>query len=310
MKTKPLTAMFLCMILSVLTTGCGKDDGSVFNGEDLTGWQVRGDRQKSRWTVGRATVEPANPRVFTVVEGKGQLINVGLHNNFSRDIYTEEAFGDCRVELEAMIPLESKSGVFLMGRYEVQIADSYGSEDISRYDTMGAIFALAAPKVNAATAPGTWQKFVIDFKAPRFDESGKKTANAVFVQVRLNGKIIHENVEVDAPTGHKDDVLRMEEEPTGPLMLQGKHGSVAFRNIKVNPLPLPANGAFYLLLKVKTDLDSTTVVERLITEHKVAAIPGSTLVLIRGKQDVIQNLYICRSSPAFDRLGHTLLPGV
>jgi hypothetical protein len=95
---------------------------------------------------------------------------------------------------------------------------------------MGGIYTTAAPKKNACRKPGEWQKFVIQFEAPRFDEAGKKTGNARFVKVVLNDEVIHENVEVKGPTpgnlGHK-------EAATGPLMFQGDHGPVTFRNIKV-----------------------------------------------------------------------------
>jgi len=71
------------------------------------------------------------------------------------------------------------------------------------------------------------------FKAPRFDKDGKKTANAVFVKVTHNGKVVHENQEVTGPTraaGFND------EKPTGPVMLQGDHGPVAYRNIRIKAL--------------------------------------------------------------------------
>jgi hypothetical protein len=89
-----------------------------------------------------------------------------------------------------------------------------------------------APKVNASLPPGDWQSFDITFRAPRFDSSGKKTENARFVKVIHNGKVIHENEEVTGPTrsGSFDD-----EKPTGPIMLQGNHGPVAFRNIRITP---------------------------------------------------------------------------
>jgi hypothetical protein len=85
--------------------------------------------------------------------------------------------------------------------------------------------------VNAAKKPGEWQKFVIDFRAPRF-ENGKKTENAKFLKVTLNNEVIHENVEVKGPT---PSCLTGKESPTGPLMFQGDHGPVAFRNLKIIP---------------------------------------------------------------------------
>src|SRR5438093_343659 len=91
------------------------------------------------------------------------------------------------------------------------------------------LYGAAAPKTNAAKAPGEWQKMVIEFKAPRF-EGEKKTASAKFAKVTLNGQVIHENVEMKGPT---PSGITGKEAATGPLMFQGDHGPVAFRNIRI-----------------------------------------------------------------------------
>src|SRR5207248_11764131 len=88
------------------------------------------------------------------------------------------------------------------------------------------------PRVNAAKPAGEWQTLDIAFTAPRFDAGGKKTANATFVKVVLNGQVVHQDRDVGTPTGHahiKPEVA------TGPLLLQGDHGPVAFRNVRVRP---------------------------------------------------------------------------
>ena len=89
------------------------------------------------------------------------------------------------------------------------------------------------PRTNACKKPGEWQKYQIDFLAPKFDASGKKTANAKFLVVKLNGKILHENVEMKGPT---PSGVTGREAATGPIMFQGDHGPVAYRNIKITPL--------------------------------------------------------------------------
>ena len=83
--------------------------------------------------------------------------------------------------------------------------------------------------IATADALGEWQKYVIEFQAPRF-EDGKKVANARFIKVVLNGQVIHENVEMKRQT---PGGVAGKEAPTGPLMFQGNHGPVAFRNIKI-----------------------------------------------------------------------------
>ena len=72
------------------------------------------------------------------------------------------------------------------------------------------------------------------FRAPRFDAENEKVTNAQFEKVVLNGKLIHDHVEVTHPTGH---IWRDKEKPTGPLLLQADHGPVAFRNVRLRPLP-------------------------------------------------------------------------
>jgi hypothetical protein len=203
----------------------GEQAVSPFNGKDLTGWKLRGDAKKNKWEVGTASVNDKGTLVFK--KDGSEMVNTA---GGGLDIYTEQEFGDCHVEIEVMVPKGSNSGIYLMGRYEVQVLDSFGKEKLN-YQDMGAIYTVATPTVNACKKPGEWQKFVIDFVAPRFDGK-KKTANAKFVKVELNGQTIHSNVEVTK--GATGGALGAEA-PVGPLMLQGDHGAVAFRNIRVTP---------------------------------------------------------------------------
>ena len=129
-----------------------------------------------------------------------------------------------------MVPKGSNSGIYLMGRYEIQILDSFGRQKLGMGD-MGAIYGVAIPTLNACKKPGEWQKYVIDFQAPRFDGK-KKTGNAKFLKVELNGQVIHDNIEVTK--GATGGALGGEV-PMGPLMFQGDHGPVAFRNIRITP---------------------------------------------------------------------------
>ena len=200
-----------------------------FNGKDLTGWQFKGNaKERSKWRVGKASLDPTNPGKLVVADG-GELANA---DGAGVDIYSDFKHGDAVIELEVMVPKGSNSGIYVMAEYEVQVFDSFGKKDLGQGD-MGAIYSAAAPRVNASKAPGEWQKFVIDFRAPRFDAAGKKTANAKFVKVTLNDQVIHENVEVNGPT---PSCLTNKESPAGPIMFQGDHGPVAYRNIKIKPV--------------------------------------------------------------------------
>ena len=131
-----------------------------------------------------------------------------------------------------MIPKGSNSGVYLMGEYELQMYDTYDMMGTGpKPGDMGGIYTFAAPKVFADKGPGVWQKYVIDFQAPKF-EAGNKTANAKFVKVTFNDVVIHENVECKSVT---PGGLTGKEMAEGPLMFQGDHGQVSFRNLRVTP---------------------------------------------------------------------------
>ncbi len=201
---------------------------SPFNGKDLSGWKLKGPEAKSKWIVGKAVVDSQKPSELLVVAIEGEPRELVNAKGGGVDIYTEEKFGDCVIEVEFMVPKGSNSGIYVMGEYEIQVLDSFGREKLTMSD-LGAIYSAAVPKINAAKRPGEWQKFLIDFQAPRF-ESGKKIANARFVKVTLNDQVIHENVEIKGPT---PSGVTGKEAPTGPIMFQGDHGPVAYRGITI-----------------------------------------------------------------------------
>jgi hypothetical protein len=223
--------------------GAGETKGEgkpLFNGRDLTGWKFRGGEaaaKRSKWTVtGEVRLDPKMPARFAgPAEGTGILLNGG--DGRGVDLLSELEHGDCELHLEFNVPRGSNSGVYFQGQYEVQILDSYGKKDADlKYGDCGGIYNTAPPRANASKPPGEWQTFDVTFRAPRFDAAGKKTANARFVRVLHNGKLIHENVEVKGPT---TAALGGPERPAGPLMLQGDHGPVAFRNLRIKLLKAP-----------------------------------------------------------------------
>ena len=227
----PLIVLLMCCDCLGAEQPDGKDGWiPLFNGKNLDGWKAKGPMESSKWTVGIAKVDPQNPRRL-VAEPAGQrpgdLVTPTGHGH---DLYSEQKFGDCTVELEVMVPKGSNSGIYLMGEYEIQVLDSYGRERVGPGD-MGGLYAAAPPLLNACGKPGQWQQYVIEFMAPKFKE-GKKVANARFIKVILNGKVIHENVEMKRQT---PGGVAGREAPLGPLMFQGNHGPVAYRNIRITP---------------------------------------------------------------------------
>ena len=200
----------------------------LFNGKVLTGWKTAGGKGTNQWQVGKAALDSTDPARLQVTGSGDELISLAKGVNLA----TEASFGDCILELEFMLTKKSNSGVKLMNIYEIQILDSFGKAVAGKGDC-GAVYQEAAPKVNACKKPGEWQTLVIDFRAPRFDAAGKKVAAAKFVKVTLNGQVVQENVEV----AHGTNVGRNKPEyPAAPVFLQGDHGPVAFRNLKLTPL--------------------------------------------------------------------------
>ena len=206
----------------------------VFNGKNLDEWTTKaGSGQGDKWVVGKAKISPDNPKMLVAADGRGEMINLTPKHGASRDIYSKAKFSDCRIELQVMVPQGSNSGIYVMGEYEIQVLDSWGRRKMSGGD-MGAVYGASPPQVNASKKPGQWQKYVIDFQAPEFDSSRKKTGTAKLLKVELNGKTLHKKnlvMEKQTPGG-----VAGREAPTGPLMFQGNHGPVAYRNIIVKPL--------------------------------------------------------------------------
>ena len=200
---------------------------SPFNGKNIDNWKAK-HPDKGKWVVGKAGVDPKDSKKLADLGGGSDLINLQP----GTDLFAEEKYGECTVEVEFMIPKGSNSGVYLMGEYEVQIYDTFAKKGKDpKPGDMAGIYTFAPPKVFADKGPGEWQKFVIEFQSPKF-EGTKKVSNAKFLKVTFNDVVIHENVECDKPT---PGGLTGKEMPAGPLMFQGDHGQVAFRNIKVTP---------------------------------------------------------------------------
>ena len=234
MKNLMVATLTLCAALAPVCRLRAADSNVLipFNGTSLDGWQTHGDLAKSTWTVGVAKVDPNDPGKLVVepaAAGKGELATPTGHG---QDLFTTQKFGDCTIELEVMVPKGSNSGIYLMGEYEIQVLDSYGKTQLGMGD-MGAVYSMAVPKVNASKQPGEWQKYHIEYRAPKFDAEGKKIANGMLVKVVLNGQVLHENLELTSQT---PGGVTGKEVPRGPLMFQGDHGPVAYRNIRIKPL--------------------------------------------------------------------------
>jgi hypothetical protein len=188
-------------------------------------------------------LDPEDAKRFLITPGAGIMVNGDTGRTI--DIHTEMKHGSCELHVEFCVPQRSNSGVYLMGQYEIQVLDSWGTPDseLSPSANGGIYYRWVnethtqyegyAPRTNASRPPGEWQTFDIVFHAPQFDASGRKVAKARFERLIHNGVLIHENVECSGPTRgawSETDI------PRGPLRLQGDHGPVAYRNIRIRSL--------------------------------------------------------------------------
>ncbi len=192
-------------------------------------WSIAGDAW-SLWDSENLELEP----------GTGVLAHARRPTG-SGFIETSWGHGDLILELEYLVASGSESGIFLQGRYEVQIVDSWGIEQPSYSDAAGIsprfdeerppgrqVFEGHAPRSNAAKAPGLWQHLRIVFEAPRFDADGRKSLNARVVEVVHNGVTVQEAVDLGGPT---KDAIYTDEGPSGPLAFGGA-GGIAIRNVR------------------------------------------------------------------------------
>ena len=186
----------------------------LFDGKDLSKWTKKDGKSEVKWTL-------RDGGVMEGVKGHG-------------DIVTKEKFGGkFKLHVEFRVPYEpggkgqgrGNSGVYVQGRYEVQVLDSYGL--VSKNNDCGAIYEVAAPKVNACKAPTVWQTYDIEFTAPKF-ENGKKTEPARMT-VSHNGITIHDDVPI--PVDNTRAGMGGDPSAPGPILLQDHGHPVQYRNI-------------------------------------------------------------------------------
>ncbi len=215
---------------------------ALLNGRDLDGWIVSGSRGNTWFTTTKVALA-SDPKRLTANAEPGEIMVNGPDGRTSNFV-TSGKFGDVEMYVEFLVASKSNSGVYLQGLYEVQVLDSHGVATPGVHDC-GAIYERwidgrgvggSAPRQNASGPPGEWQSFHIWFRAPRFDGSGRKTQNARFLRVLHNGIRVQENVDVDGPTRAS---MTHAESAELPLMLQGDHGPVAYRNLWVRKLKSP-----------------------------------------------------------------------
>jgi len=190
----------------------------LFNGKDLSQW-VHANEEAPQWKITNGAMQ--------VVPGTGDLIS-------------KNAFGDVQLHVEWRIPEgdygNGNSGIYLQGRYEVQIFNSYQNETKIYYNGQtGSLYKQFPPLVNASKPHGEWESFDIIFTAPRFSKEGELVSPAKFT-VFQNRIIVQHNAQLKGITTH-NNVTSYEAHPLKqPLMIQDHGDKVQFRNIWVREL--------------------------------------------------------------------------
>lgn len=192
-----------------------------------------------------AGLDAEKPARLKPKDGPG---NVWVNGDTGRlkDLITKADYTDVEVHVEFLLGKNSNSGIKFHAVYEIQLRDTAAKSGPLTGDDCGGIYPRAdlkpnyhhidkgiGPKVNAAKPAGEWQTLDVTFRSPRL-ENGKKVKNAVVVLAKLNDKVIHENQELQHPTGNNYTKAEVEK---GPFMLQSDHGPTAFRNVKIRELP-------------------------------------------------------------------------
>ncbi|MHB1312964.1 MAG: 3-keto-disaccharide hydrolase [Gemmatimonadaceae bacterium] len=210
---------------AVVTPGIGSAPPSdaivLFDGKDLSQWERAQDGTAARWTIDHG-----------VVTGGGG----------AGDIRTKRGFGDCQLHIEWRTPAKvegegqgrGNSGVYLMGRYEVQVLDSYNNPTYSNGQA-ASIYKQGIPLVNASRPPGEWQSYDIFFRAPHFNADGSVKVPA-FVTVVHNGVLVQDHFEIRGGTVYIGQPKYEKHGDREPLQLQDHGNPVAYRNIWIREL--------------------------------------------------------------------------
>ena len=175
---------------------------ALFNGKDLTGWRLRHEDGKPSWSA-----------------QNGMLVNTIKEGEHGTDLVSEESFWNFTVRFEFQVPKGSNSGFYLRGRHEIQILeDAAGRKRVNGGN--GAIYSVKPVDIFVSRKAGEWQEAEVTIIGNR-------------ITVFLNGVKVHDDVEVKKATGGELDAHL---DQPGPILLQGDHGAVAFRNVRIKPL--------------------------------------------------------------------------
>lgn len=202
---KRIFSLVTALALSATFAFAADEAGFVplFNGKDTSGWHLRRKDGHNSWSIENGILK--------------NTVNKGEHGT---DLVTDKKFWNFTVRYEFQVPDNSNSGFYLRGRHEIQILGDFKSGKTAKGGN-GAIYNHTAPSEFASKPGGEWQ-------------TAEATIIGNKITVVLNGKKIHDNVECNKATGSEIDAKVTE---PGPIFLQGDHGTVWFRNMRIKELP-------------------------------------------------------------------------
>ena len=256
---------------SRLPAGVPSDATVLFDGTDLSNW-TDGKGGEAKWKIVDAAMESVPQSGY---------------------VFTTEKFGDCQLHVEWASPSTVKgksqgrgnSGIYLMGKYEVQVLDSYDNPTYAD-GSAASLYGQYPPLVNASRQPGEWQAYDIIFKRPRFDENGKLVSPAT-VTVLHNGVVVQNHSELFGPTNWIQHKPYQQHADALPLSLQDHGNPVRYRNIWIRSLEAerPQRETPY-----ETEADIVTLTDedkqRLVGEYGAYAVrqEDGTLFFIHQSQ--------------------------
>jgi len=202
MKTKLITLALVVSVVALVRAAEEEGFRPLFNGKDTTGWQLRKADGHNSWKVENGVLK--------------NIVNKGEHGT---DLITDQKFQNFTVKYEYTVPDDSNSGFYLRGRYEIQILGDHASGKATKTGN-GSLYNFKAPDKFVSKSGNEWQ-------AVEATIIGNK------ITVIQNGVKIHDNVEITKGTGGE---LDNKYDQPGPIFLQGDHGTVSFRNMRIKEL--------------------------------------------------------------------------
>lgn len=218
----------ICFVLIPLVPSAWSDSGNLLHEFDVTG----------QWLQAETITVAVNQRDLKPTKGAANTILFNDPAAGESEISTKSGFGDTLINMEFLVTAGTQAAIYLQSRYGIALTDSHTKKSLEPEDLGGLLHRIVAGKkvdgvpasMNAAKPAGEWQQLEIRFRAPRYDLANNKTDNAFFLDVKINGELVHSNT---IAKGFVDGSKFPWEERYGPVMLRVTKGTLALRNVDI-----------------------------------------------------------------------------